>query len=173
MEIESTEFTVDDVSSFMASYREHERDVLVERLRQVSRRLATLAPRLDSASPSGGGWNAHEVMAHIAVVSKFYGVVMHRIASGQVSEIDLLESVQLRDVAGRQTAELADADLVQAALADQQRAIETLLRLDSEALMRTARMTDGITMTAEDVARLPLIGHLELHLDQLERLLQG
>src|SRR5579872_1371024 len=100
MKIESTAFTMDDVNSFMASYREHERYVLADRLQQVSRRLADLAPRIGSGRRQTDEWSAHELLAHIAVVSKFYGVVVHRIASGQLAELDLLESVNLRDVAG-------------------------------------------------------------------------
>ncbi|HKV86923.1 MAG TPA: DinB family protein [Candidatus Dormibacteraeota bacterium] len=171
MKIESTAFTVDDVRSFMASYRDHEREVLARRLEDVSRRLAVLAPHIGSAGSNGDGWNAHEVLAHIAVVSKFYGVLVHKIASGQVTELDLLESVHMRDAAGEQMAALKDEELVKMALADQERTIKTLRRLDAESLGRSALMSGEVTMTAEEVARLPLISHLELHLDQLEGLL--
>ena len=170
MKIESTAFTVDDIKAFMASYRDHEREVLARRLEDVSRRLEELAPRIGAAEPSAGGWNAHEVLAHIAVVSKFYGVVVHRIASGQATELDLLESVHMRDVAGAQMAEMSDGDLVRAALADQRRTAAALRGLGSEDLRRSARMGGEVTMTAEEVARLPLVGHLEQHLEQLEGL---
>lgn len=170
MKIESSAFTADDITTFMAGYRDHERELLASRLEEVSRRLAVLGPRVGATRPDGEGWSAHEVLAHIAVVSKFYGVVTHRIATGKVSELDLLESVQMRDVAGEQMARLDDAELVRMALSDQARTIETLHSADAESLSRSALMNGEVRMSAEEVARLPLIAHLEMHLDQLERL---
>src|SRR5256885_1590327 len=35
----------------------------------------------------------------------------------------------------------------------------------------SGRADDGTTMTAEEVARLPLVTHLEMHLEQLEKVL--
>ena len=174
MKIESPAFTLDDIRSFMATYREHERQGLARRLEEVSERLMALGPRLASApvldegAPAASGWNAHEVLAHIAVVSKFYGVLVHRIASGKVTEFDLLENVHMRDAAGQQMAELDDEQLIRSAVADQQRTVEALRGLDSEALSRSAHLDEKVTMSAEEVARLPLIAHLELHLEQLE-----
>lgn len=168
MKIESPAFTVDDIRSFMSSYRDHERGVLADRLEAISKRLAALGPRVASAPKSADGWNAHEVLAHIAVVSKFYGVVVHKIASGQVTELDLLDSVHMRDAAGEQMAAFDDADLVRVAVADQERTIKALRSMDGEALHRSARVAGDMTMTAEEVARLPLIAHLELHLEQLQ-----
>jgi len=170
MKIESTDFTVEDIKSFMASYRDHERDVLAGRLEEVARRLAEIAPRIEGKATDVAGWNAHEVLAHIAVVSKFYGVVVHKIASGQVTELDLLESVHMRDVAGRQMAELDNEGLIAAAVADMRRTVKLLRGLAGDDLRRSAVMSGAMAMTAEEVARLPLVGHLELHLEQLEKL---
>ena len=36
-------------------------------------------------------------------------------------------------------------------------------------LRRTATQENGEPISAEEVARLPLINHLEMHVDQLER----
>ncbi len=68
-------------------------------------------------------------------------------------------------------AELSPDELVQLALADQARTVKTLRDADSESLTRSARIDDGTSMTAEEVARLPLITHLEMHVDQLEKML--
>lgn len=171
MKIESSAFTVDDIKSFMDSYREHERDVLADRLESVSRRLTELAPLISSSRPSPDGWTAHEVLAHIAVVSKFYGVVVHRVAAGQVTELDLLESVNMRDLAGQQMAQLETADLLRQAVADQERTVRSLRSADAESLRRSARVDSNTTMSAEELARLPLVGHLEMHVEQLEKLL--
>ena len=52
-----------------------------------------------------------------------------------------------------------------------ERTIKTLRTSEARALRQSAELGDGITMTAEEVARLPLISHLEMHMDELERLL--
>ncbi len=173
MKIESPSFTIDNLRSFMATYRDHERGLLADRLQEVSERLAELEPLIETARPVDGEWNAHEVLAHIAVVSRFYGIVVHRVASGQVTELDLLNSVHMRDQAGEQMVKLAPAELLKMAIADQERTLQTLRDAGVEALQRAARIDGETTMTAEEFARLPLIGHLEMHVDQLERLLAG
>jgi hypothetical protein len=42
--------------------------------------------------------------------------------------------------------------------------------VEPASLRRQARQENGEPMSAIDVARLPLINHLEMHVDQLERL---
>lgn len=172
MKIESPGFTMDDIQAFMTSYRDRERHLLADRLQRVSERVAELGPRVKRhTDDSVSEWNAHEILAHIAVVSKFYGVLVHRIASGKLDDMNLLEAVNLRDSAGRQMAELEPAELARQAAADQQRTIQTLREIDPSSLERSARIDDGTSMTAEQVARMPLITHLEMHLEQLERML--
>jgi len=173
MKIESPAFTLDDVKGFMDTYLERERDILAGRLQQASNRLAALAPRVKSEPGDERSWNAHELLAHLAVLSKFYGVLVHRISSGQLPNMDLLEAVHLRDTVGHQMSQLEPADLLRMNVADHERTIKTLRTTDVKALRQTADMGDGITMTAEEVARLPLISHLEMHIDELERLLGG
>jgi hypothetical protein len=168
MKIESPTFTQADVDRFEADMLEHERLALGDRLEKVSKRLADVGARVTR----GGGaesWSDHEVLGHIAVVSKFYGVIVHRISSGQMTEIDLLSFVNLRDVAGEQMAEMEPAEILRAALADQQRTAKLLRGIDAASLRREARLKEGGTITAEYVARLLLINHLETHVEQLER----
>src|ERR1700732_41685 len=98
MKIESTAFTLNDVQSFLNIQVDRERGLLSDRLERASTRLAKLAPRIKAGS-GDDTWSDHEVLAHIAVLSKFYGVLVHRISSGQVTEVDLLGNVNLRDVA--------------------------------------------------------------------------
>lgn len=163
-------FTMADVHEFMAGYRERERDLLVERLERISKRLAEVGPKVRVETSEDEQWNAHEILAHIAVVSKFYGVMVHRIAGGQMTDAGIVDSVNLRDVAGRQMAELAPDELVRMAVADQERTIRTLREASPESLLRRARLDDGTTMTAEEIARLPLVSHLEAHTADLERM---
>lgn len=172
MKIESPAFTLDDIRAFMASYRDRERHLLADRLQRVSERVAALGPRVvRTGNDDDPEWNAHETLAHIAVVSKYYGVLVHRIASGKLEELALLEAVNMRDAAGQQMAELDPLELVRQAVADHQRTLKTLRETDVDSLERSARMDDGTPMTAEEVARLPLISHLEMHVDDLEKML--
>lgn len=172
MKIESPAFTMDDIRAFMTSYRDRERHLLADRLQRVSERVTELGPRVKrQVDDTASEWNAHETLAHIAVVSKFYGVLVHRIASGKLDDMNLLEAVNLRDSAGRQMAELEPDELVRLAVADQQRTIKTLREVDAGSLEKSARIDDGTSMSAEQVARMPLISHLELHVEQLEKML--
>src|SRR5881296_1093824 len=148
MKIESPAFTLDDVKTFMDTYLDRERNLLADRLQHAS-----------------------ELLAHLAVLSKFYGVLVHRISTDQLPNMNLLEAVHLRDTVGHQMSQLEPADLVRMTLVDHERTIKTLRTSDPQALRKTAELGDGITMTAEEVARLPLVSHLELHIEQLEKLL--
>jgi hypothetical protein len=171
MKIESRAFTMDDVNAFMRTYRDRERKVLADRLERISDRLAEVGPRVRAQQGAGEEWNAHELLAHIAVVSKFYGVLVHRIAAGKMTDFNLLEAVTMRDAAGQQMAQTAPAELLAQSLSDHARTIDTLRAADPDSLQKTARVDDGRTMTAEEVARLPLITHLEMHVDELEKML--
>jgi hypothetical protein len=170
MKIESTAFTRSDVEQFLDEMLDHDRKVLADRLERASARLAELGPRV----PAGSGeseWSQHELLAHIAVLSKFYGVLLHKISSGQMTDFDLLENVNLRDVVGEQMAQIEPAELLRMALADQARTLKLLRTVDPSSLRKRARQENGETMSAEEIARLPLINHLEMHVDQLERAL--
>src|SRR5690242_5052420 len=172
MKIESPTFTMDDIRAFISSYRDRERQLLADRLQRVSERVAELGPRVKrQIDDTESEWNAHETLAHIAVVSKFYGVLVHRIASGKLEDMNLLEAVNLRDAAGQQMAQVPPDELVRMSVADQQRTIQALRAADDGALQRAARVDDGTSMTAEEVARLPLVTHLEMHIEQLEKML--
>lgn len=172
MKIESTSFTRVEVEQFLDEMQDHDRQDLAARLEQASARLAALGPQVTA----GGGdteWSQHELLAHIAVLSKFYGVLVHKISSGQMSELDLLQNVNLRDVLGERLAQIEPAELLRMALADQARTLNLLRAADASSMRRTAKQENGELISAEEVARLPLVNHLEMHLDQLERALAG
>lgn len=172
MKIESPAFTMEDIRTFMSGYRDRERNLLADRLQLVSERVAELGPRVQrGVDDENAEWNAHEILAHIAVVSKFYGVLVHRIASGKLDDMNLLDAVNMRDAAGRQMAELEPEELARQSVSDQQRTIKALREMDTSSLQKSARLDDGTSMTAEDVARMPLVSHLEMHVEQLERML--
>ena len=170
MKIESTAFTRADVEQFLDSMLDHDRNLLADRLEKASARLAELGPRI-KAGGGGDEWSQHEVLAHIAVLSKFYGVLVHRISSGQMTEVDLQENVNLRDVVGEQMAQIEPSELMRMALADQARTLKLLRTVEPSSLRRKAKLENGEMMSADEVARLPLVNHLEMHVDQLERML--
>ena len=168
MKIESTAFTEADLQSFLDSQVDRERSVLADRLERASERLARVAPRI-TVEHGEEQWTEYEVLAHIAVLSKFYGVLVHKISSGQMTEIDLLGNVNLRDVAGQQMAQIEPDELLRMILADHARTIKLLRSVEAASLRREAKAEGVGTVTAEFVARYPLINHLEEHVDQLER----
>lgn len=175
MKVESTSFTRVEVEQFLNEMLDHDRQDLADRLEKASKRLAELGPGVQ-ADRGGRGeteWSKHEVLGHIAVLSKFYGVLVHKISSGQLTEIDLLENVNLRDVVGAQMAQIEPAELLRMALADQARTAKLLRSVEPSALRRKARQENGELISAEEIARLPLVNHLEMHVDQLERALSS
>jgi hypothetical protein len=190
---ESTTFTQTDLQGFLDEMIDHDRIALADRLQRASERLAEYgelvtaghgdgaqgaAPGAGSARPDASrgdvppqAWTAHEVLAHIVVLSKFYGVVFHKVSSGKMTELDLLNNVGLRDAMDEQMAQIEPKELVRMALEDHARTIKGLRAADAAAMRRVVKVDGGETMTAEEVARLTLISHLELHIDQLARAL--
>lgn len=169
MEIESTSFGQAELERFLHELVDHDRQALAARLERASARLGELAARVpDGAPPGTGRWNAKEVLAHVATLSKFYGVLAYRIGTGAVTEFDLMEQVQLRDVVGEQMAQRPAAELVAMAQADHRRTAQWLRSADPAALLRRCATGDGSSLGAEEVIRLPLCSHVEQHLEQLE-----
>jgi hypothetical protein len=155
---------------FLDQYRDRERDLLADRLAAASARLDSLAGKLATADSSdAGGWTPHEILAHIATVSKFYGVLTYQVGTGKVTEIDVLEVVRLRDPAAEQLAQVPVADLMTQIRQDHQRTLAYLRSASPADLQRTADMGEGFAMSAIDIARMPLVAHLEEHVDQMER----
>ena len=171
MKIESPAFTVDDVRTFMDVYADRERNLLADRLQHVSDRLAAIGPLVTKQVSDDSDWTAHELLAHLAVLSKFYGVMVHRVATGKLPDLNLLEAVNLRDAAGQEMSQRDPAELLQMTIADHARTINELRTADTAALRRSARVDQDTSMTAEEIARLPLISHLEMHIEQLEKML--
>jgi hypothetical protein len=178
MKDKSTTFTQNDLQGFLDEMIDHDRLALADRLQRASERLAEYAPLVPAGHGEGGAsgtgsasWSAHEVLAHIVVLSKFYGVIFHKVSSGKMTELDLLNNVGLRDAMDEQMAQIEPKELIRMALEDHARTIKGLRAADAASMRRVVKVDGGETMTAEEVARLPLISHLELHVDQLARAL--
>ena len=170
MKNDSTTFTETDLRRFLDEMIDHDRLSLADRLQRASERLAEYG-ELVTPGHGSGEWTAHEVLAHIVVLSKFYGVVFHKVSSGKMTDLDLLNNVGLRDAMDEQMAQIEPKELIRMALEDHARTIEGLRAADAAAMRRVVKVDGGETMTAEEVARLTLVSHLELHLDQLARAL--
>ncbi len=170
MRIESTEFTGERVVAFLDELFNLDRQELVARLRRASARLELLGSLMSGRQdPVGDGWTPLEILAHIAVLSKFYGVLTYRIATAQISEVDFLAEVKKRDVLGHELSQRSAEELVEMALIDHKKTIDFMLGADAELLRRKCQIGAGRWLTAEEVARVALCTHLEQHLDQLER----
>src|SRR5260221_13950568 len=101
MKNDSTAFTNTDLQGFLDEMINHDRLALADRLQRASERLAEYGS-LVTAGHGDGSWSAHEVLAHIVVLSKFYGVGFQKISSGQMTEADLANNFRLRDAVDAQ-----------------------------------------------------------------------
>jgi hypothetical protein len=170
MRIESPAFTEREMRGFLDEVSDHERQRLIGRLQAASARLAILVNEgLGRQSNRPEAWTGHDVLAHIAVLSKFYGMLTYQVGSGKVTQVELLEHVQARDVAGEQLSALSDRELLSIAQQDHQRTIAFLQSADAAAMRRQATLYEGFSMSALELALLGLCSHLEIHLDQLQR----
>jgi hypothetical protein len=99
-------------------------------------------------------------------------MLTYKIGSGQLTELDLLGNVNLRDVLGEQLSKESPQSLLEMATADHRRTIDYLRQADAAAMRREVVVDGGrAVMRAADVAREALIGHLEVHVEQLEKAL--
>jgi hypothetical protein len=169
MKIESAGYSATELIAFINDLQDHDRQVLADRLERASQRLAAVGPRVKPGRGEGDEWSDVEVLAHIAGFSKFYGVLVHRMVSGKVTDVNFLQATQMRDGSIDQMADMEPSDLLRMALTDHARTINELRTVAAGSLRRRANLPDGGTMTAEEVARLSLVAHLENHVNQLEK----
>src|SRR6266699_393983 len=149
MEIESTTFGTVELEHFLDHLVDRDRRARAARLERASERLGELAARVsDTGAPGANRWNAKEVVAHVAVLSKFYGVLGYRIGTGALTELDLLGQVHLRDVMGQQMAERPAAELAAMARGDHLRTLGWLRAAEPAHLRRRCDMGNGSSMTA-------------------------
>jgi hypothetical protein len=174
MKIESPAYTQTDFEKFLDEQLDHERNALADRLERASARLAELGPRIEAGGSESEMWSTHEVLAHIAGFSKFYGVLVHKVAGGQLTELDLLSGTNLRDSSIEQMRAIEPPELLRMTLADHARTAKELRTLELAALRRSATVAGEAwfsPVSAEFLARYPLVNHVEEHVEQLERML--
>ena len=166
----SHDFTAADIPRFFDEIFEWEVKNTRERLRVASERMNQLAARVPEAPRGGGDWNAKEILAHIAVLSKAYGVFSYFIATGRLTDLALGDVINQRDAEGDKYMAMTCAEIAAEATAQHERTLKFLDGASLEDLRRECRVERG-TITAEYVVRLPLVAHLEQHVEQLEKAL--
>jgi hypothetical protein len=174
MKIESPDYTKTDFENFLDGELDSERNQLADRLERASARLAKLGPKIKAGRGHSDEWNGLEVLAHIAGFSKYYGVLVHKVAAGQLSEVDLMASTNIRDESIVQMSAMEPADLLRMALDAHARTANELRSLDLAAFRNKTNVAGGLwfsPVNADFLARYPLVNHLEAHVGQLEKLL--
>jgi hypothetical protein len=174
MKIESAAYTKTDFENFLDGELDSERNQLADRLERVSARLAKIGPRIKAGPGDGDDWSGLEVLAHIAGFSKYYGVLVHKVAGGQLAEVDLMASTNIRDESIVQMSAMEPADLLRMALEAHARTAQELRTLDLAAFRNKTDVAGGVWFSPINVdflARYPLVNHLEAHVEHLERML--
>lgn len=171
MKSESAAFTVADLPRFFEEILVWDAKATADRLRRANKRMHELAERIPEEAPEAGdGWNAKEVLAHIAVLSRAYGVFGYMVAKGRLTDLTMESVITQRDVLGAELAARPRAEIVAEADRQHQRTLKFLAEVTPEELLRTVQVESG-KVTAEYLVRMPLVAHLEQHIDQLERAL--
>lgn len=165
---ESEVFQQADIDRFLDEFVLVERDALVERLESAGARLAELAKRVpEDPAAAAGRWSSKQVLAHVAALSKLYGMLTYRIGTGALTEFALMPMVNQRDSAGAALAQLPVAELVAMIEADHKRTLDYARRMSAEELRRSCRLGPDWVMSASEVLRLALVAHVEQHVGQL------
>lgn len=169
MKIESTEFTEEDIGGFLTQYFEVERNHLTARLKAIVEETDALVSSIEARSESAEReWSAIETLAHMALTARFFGWLVHEIATKKEVESDILDMLKLRDVAGTDAARLPPDELAKQVRENIRRTIAFLETVPYDDL-RTPIKYVGRDMTAEDLLRITYCGHLEDHVDQIRK----
>jgi hypothetical protein len=170
MREDSATFTADDLGRFFAEMVPWEITSMAERLKRASDRLLELGQRVAEEPPGTAGWNAKEVLAHIAVLSRAYGVFGYMVATGRLTDLPLEGVITQRDAEGAKYMQMPAADIVAEAVNQHQRTLKFLEGMTPEQFRRTVTTESG-ELSVDYILRMPLLAHLEQHLDQLQRAL--
>ena len=171
MQSESAAFTAADLPHFLEEILVWDVKATAERLRTAGVRLRQLAQQIPDDSPeSSDGWNAKEVLAHIAVLSRAYGIFGYMVAKGRLTELKLEEVITQRDTLGAEFAARPVVEILAEIDRQHQRTLKFLAEATPEELLRTVKVEHG-EVSAEYLVRMPLVAHLEQHVDQMEKAL--
>ncbi|MGH9194777.1 MAG: hypothetical protein ACRD1T_03445 [Acidimicrobiia bacterium] len=167
MKIESTEFTPDVFDSFIEQYLTHEREHVKGRLLKVVEEVESMLPAIESRSAAAEEkWSANETLAHMAVSTQFFGWLVHQVAKQEEIQGDIVEMLRMRDVAGSDASQKPSAELAKQLRDSIERTISFAGSVSVDELRNSIKYLSR-DMTAEDILRIPLCGHLEEHVEQL------
>lgn len=168
MKIESTQFTDEVFDSFVTDFFDVERRILLDRLRNIVTTVNELVPSIKEGTSGQDNWSATETLAHMATSAQFFGWLVHEIATKKDVEIDILDTLRIRDIAVSEAAKQPAAELA--------RQLKDSITLTSKFVesvafddLRTPFKYLSREMTAEDLVRIPLCAHLESHVEQIRR----
>jgi hypothetical protein len=168
MRNESAKFGRVELGAFFGELLGLDREHLVQRLEACVGRLEAVVDLVPEDSPAGDDWSPHEVMAHIAVLTKYYGVLTYQVSMGTVKREDLLSGIQVRDELGARMSSQGASELGERSIQQVRRTIAFLREVEPRKLRRRVQMLGLTSMSAEEICRLSLCTHLEQHLGQLE-----
>jgi hypothetical protein len=172
MKQESSAFTAADVPRFFGDIAMYDLGRTAARLRAASARMQQLAQRVPDERSSGGEWTAKEILAHIAVVSRAYGVFAYLAAKGRLPELEMGAVISQRDVVGEKMAQQSVTEIVAEAVRQHQRTLKFMDAMTLDDALKTVQTESG-SITVEHLLRIPLVAHTEQHLEQLEAALDG
>ena len=146
-----------------------ERVGLAKRLRAATAEIRRLAPLVSSerSEEQSEGWTAIEVLAHIAVLSGSFTTLALKAAAGQEANGELLEQIRARDVITPEFAKLPAEHLAQLAETYVDRVIRFLETPEPAAFGRPIRVAGDWLLSVDEVIRLGICAHLEMHIGQL------
>ena len=178
MHTHSPSFNEDDLYAFVQEVIEYEKarplDALSipDRLEKASERLAAAAGRIGSRADEArdGEWTPREIVAHITLVSQVFGWAAWAVGEGEQTGIDVLSFLRLRDLAGSGFSELPLEELIHIAVSEHEAAVGYLRYASPEALARRANVYP-FPMGPEQIVQFHICGHVEMHVEQLERAL--
>lgn len=166
MATESEAFTATDVQGFVTDYLEREKQHLIQRLRTISDQVSALAAQVGSADGVDQGWNALEVLAHMATSSQYFGWMANRVIKGEDTG-EILQMLQMRDTATQQAVTQGAEELAAQLAKNLARTIGMIEVADPMDLRKTFDYV-GVPMSAEDLVRIPMCAHLETHIEQMK-----
>jgi hypothetical protein len=172
MKPESKDFTSADVPRFFDQLLERDMKETAERLRAASRRMEDLAARIPDTRTDDETWTAKEVLAHVFVLSRAYGAFAYMVARGKVGELNIGDIISQRDVVGDEAAGWSVPEIVAQAKKQHERTLKFMDSATIDDYKRSVQTEQGV-IYVESLLRRPLVVHLEDHLDQIERLLEG
>lgn len=167
MATESEAFTAQDIQGFVTDYLDQEKRHLIARLRTISEQVSSLAGRVSAGDASQEGWDALEVLAHMATSAQYFGWMTNKVLKGEDTG-EILQMLRMRDTVNAQAA-AQGADKLAAQLSENlERTVALVEAADPMDLRKTFDYV-GVQMSAEDLVRIPLCAHLETHIEQMKQ----